>query len=210
MSISAIGSSGDLSSILRTSGLSADKIAVVQKDVQDLQESTSPSISASGTSSLDSESFRKALESRIDSDVESGKLSEQDGTAVKQALGLTDAASADGSADADADGDTTDAAAGTAASGGAGRAGGHGGGGGGTAEKTEVSRTETVSKGVKTIVILYDDGSSETQTSFTSDPDTKPSNDTGASSAEAAQAYGQGADAYLKTLDPGTLFDVKA
>ncbi|MCJ2177309.1 hypothetical protein [Novosphingobium album (ex Hu et al. 2023)] len=208
MSISAVGSSNDLSTMLRTSGLSAEKIAVVQKDVEDLQNS-SPSISASAAQSLDSESFRKALESRIDSDVQSGKLSAEDGDAVKQALGLNGTESADGSGDSDSD--SADAAT-TAAAGRSARAGGpHGGGGGsGSAEKTEVSRTETVSKGVKTTVILYDDGSTETQTAFTSDPDTKPLNDTVPSSVEAAQAYGQGADAWRKSIEPGTLFDVKA
>ena len=206
MSITAIGSSSDLSSMLRTSGLSADKIEIVQKDVEDLQNSTS--ISVSGAQSLDSESFRKALESRIDSDVEAGKLSEEDGDAVKQALGLNDTGSADGAEGTGSE--TADAASEASASGGAGRAGG-GGGGGGEAEKAEVSRTETVSKGVKTTVIVYDDGSSETTTSFTSDPDTKPSSDSGSTtSAEAAKAYGQGAEAYLSAIEPGTLFDVQA
>lgn len=205
MSLSAIGSSNDLSTLLRTSGLSADKIAVVQKDVEDLQKS-SPSVSASGTQSLDSEAFRTALESRIDSDVSAGKLSEADGAAVKQALGLTDPAE-NGDTEA-ASGSAGAATASAAATGGSGRAGGPGGGG--TAEKTEVSRTETVAKGVKTTTVLYDDGSTETTTTFTSDPDTKTSNDTGPSSADAAEAYGQGAEAWLKAIEPGTLFDVKA
>lgn len=209
MSLSVAGSNNDLSTLLRTSGLSADKVAVVQKDVEDLQKS-SPSISASVTQPLDSEAFRKALESRIDSDVQSGKLSAGDGDTVKQALGLNETSAADGSSGtaSGSTGTTTTAAAAAGSGQAAGPRGG--GGGGGSTEKTEVSRTETVSKGVKTTIILYDDGSTDTQTTFTADPDTKTSNDTGASSAEAAQAYGQGADAYRKTLEPGTLFDVKA
>lgn len=56
---------------------------------------------------------------------------------------------------------------------------------------------------MKTTVITYDDGTSDTQTSFTTDPDSKPSSN-------AEKAYGQDAGSYLASLDPGTLFKVSA
>ncbi|MEJ2409171.1 MAG: hypothetical protein P8Y58_00240 [Novosphingobium sp.] len=137
MPIAATGSPSDLSSMLRTSGLSADKIKVVQKNVDDIRKSAS--MPSSAVPPLDGAAFRKALDARIESDVAVGKLSQGDGAAVKQALGLNDAAAGESPADADGDSAAADAPV-----------------------------------------------------------------------ANAAKAYRQGADTYLSTIGPGTLFDVQA
>jgi hypothetical protein len=96
-----------------------------------------------------------------------------------------------------------------AATGGASKAGGgHGGGGGGgddSANKTELSRTVTVSGSVETTVITYTDGTSDTTTGAATSEDQARYGDA------AAKADGdtKAAD-YLSTIPPGTLVDTEA
>lgn len=200
-SISATSSSTDLTSLLRASGLSLKAAEVVQDDVDQLQPTISTSSSTAQT--LDSESFRRALSARIDSDVSNGDLTDEEAKAVKQTLGLEEqitTGSSDETSDDGSSGSSTVSSGQSAAPAG----GGGGGGGGGEEQKTEVSRTETIAKGVKTTIIVYDDGTTETQTSFTTDPDTRPANE------EEGRDFSKRTESYLSSIDPGTLFSVYA
>lgn len=201
---SAASSGSTLASLLQTSGLSADKIKIVEGDLADTQQSLASSMSASVSGTVDSTAFRAAIDAKIADDVASGKLTAKDAEAVGKALDQIERAASGASASADASG----AASVTAAAAGSARpAGGHDGGGGGDT-KTEVSRVETVVGGIMTTVITYSDGTTETQTSVTTDPDTGSAN--AASGAKAGKSDEQKAQDYLASLQPGTLFNVMA
>ncbi|MCJ2182470.1 hypothetical protein MTR62_07140 [Novosphingobium sp. 1949] len=194
MSISAIGASTDVTSLLRGASLSLSTLAVVSDDIEEITQSGS-TVSAR---TLDTATFQAALSARIDEDVASGQLSESEAAKVKQALGLT---SEDGT---DTASDETEASSGTQAANTVAAPSGGGGGSGGESEKTEVSRSETIANGIKTTVIVYDDGSSETQVSYTMAPNTPPE-------PLIASAYGQDdAESYLFHMTPGTFVDIAA
>lgn len=195
---SAASSGSTLASLLQTSGLSADKIKIVEGDLADTRQSLASSMSASVSGTVDSTAFRAAIDAKIADDVASGKLTAKDAEAVGKALDQIEGAASGASASTDASG----AASVTAAA-----AGGHGGGGGGDT-KTEVSRVETVAGGIMTTVITYSDGSTETQTSVTTDPDTGSTNAT--SGTKTGKSDEQKAQDYLASLQPGTLFNVMA
>ncbi|WP_292959523.1 hypothetical protein [Novosphingobium sp. UBA1939] len=195
---SAASSGSTLASLLQTSGLSADKIKIVEGDLADTRQSLASSMSASVSGTVDSTAFRAAIDAKIADDVASGKLTAKDAEAVGKALDQIEGTASGASASTDASG----AASVTAAA-----AGGHGGGGGGDT-KTEVSRVETVAGGIMTTVITYSDGSTETQTSVTTDPDTGSTNAT--SGTKTGKSDEQKAQDYLASLQPGTLFNVMA
>ncbi|HEX7857395.1 MAG TPA: hypothetical protein VF503_27255 [Sphingobium sp.] len=214
MSIGAVGSNTQLATSLQAAGLSSDKIKLVETDLQQAQQSST----ASGSSGVDSKAVRATLDKQISADVASGKLSQDDADKIGKALDQMDG--------------TTTASGGA---GGAGKAGGPpgggGGGGGGSTEKTEQSRTVTVAGGVKTTVITYTDGSTETQTAVDfSDADTssaakakkadEPSKTDDAAragksgksggSSETAASDDKAVQEYLSKIEPGSLFDAYA
>ncbi len=202
MSIGAVGSGTDITSLLRANGLSSTTADYVASEVQDVTQASGPI----STQTLDQESVSAALSARIDADVAAGKLSASDASTIKQTLGLSEDTSSGESSTATTAAASTEASASSASSAASG-AGGAGGGGGGSddsSDKTEVSRTETIANGVKTTVIVYDDGSSETQVAYTAAPDTSQS-------AAVASAYGQeDADSYLASIAHGTFLDTQA
>ena len=71
---SAASSGSTLASLLQTSGLSADKIKIVEGDLADTQQSLASSMSASVSGTVDSTAFRAAIDAKIADDVASGKL----------------------------------------------------------------------------------------------------------------------------------------
>jgi len=188
------GSNSALSALLKAGGASAKAVDVVAKDIADIEKASA----ASGTQSLSSDSLKTALSSKIDADVASGKLTEKDASAVKQALGLPSQDTSDGST-AQA-GASSGAACGSGAKGHGDGDGDHGGGG---AAKTEVSRVDTVANGLKTTVITYSDATTDTQTTVTTDPDTKAKN-------PVEEAYAPDAGSYVKSLEPGSLVQTMA
>jgi hypothetical protein len=198
---SAASSGSTLASLLQTSGLSADKIKIVEGDLADTRQSLASSMSASVSGTVDSTAFRAAIDAKIADDVASGKLTAKDAEAVGKALDQIEG-TASGATPTQWSSLGQAAAAGTARP-----AGGHGGGGGGDT-KTEVSRVETVAGGIMTTVITYSDGSTETQTSVTTEPDTGSTNAT--SGTKTGKSDEQKAQDYLASLQPGTLFNVMA
>lgn len=192
MSISAVVSGTEISSLLRGSGLTTSRIAYVANEIADLEQATS----AIATRTLDNDAFRTALAARIDSDVAAGKLNESDGRTIKQALGLplqrdtengTEPTSSDSASPPPQTVRTSPDGTAT-----------------GEAGKSEISRSETIAGGVRTVVILYDDGTSESEVSYTTEPDTPVV-------PFVASAYGQeDAETYLLTIAHGTFVDLHA
>ncbi|MET0365316.1 MAG: hypothetical protein ABW169_11760 [Sphingobium sp.] len=193
-SIGSVGASGSnaVVSALQSKGLSQDKIKIVEDDLQEAQAGTS-----TGSQAVDAKAVRAALDSKIADDVASGTLSEEDAATISKALDEMDGTATSGAS----------ASGGAKGAGGARPAGGGGGGGGGSEEKTELSRTETVSGGVKTTVITYTDGTTETKTTYGA-TDTSPK--AGSSSASASDQDADAAQNYLSKIEPGTLFDAYA
>lgn len=227
MTIGSIGSNSALTTSLQAQGLSTNAIKLVETDLQQVQTA-----GGSSSTSVDGATVRAALDQKISDDVASGKLSQDDADKIGKALDQMDgSATANGSA-------TTASAGGTA---GAGHAGGGapagGGGGGGSSEKTELSRTVTVSGGIKTTVITYTDGTTETKTTVdVTDKDTsakgkvedkdkienkgradKNGKTSGADTDAKAGDKAVGdptadptTQAYLSQIEPGSLFDAYA
>jgi hypothetical protein len=83
---SAASSGSTLASLLQTSGLSADKIKIVEGDLADTRQSLASSMSASVSGTVDSTAFRAAIDAKIADDVASGKLTAKDAEAVGKAL----------------------------------------------------------------------------------------------------------------------------
>lgn len=197
MGISAVVSGTEISSLLRGSGLAAHRVAIVEDEIQDLEQQ----VTTIASRTLDNDAFRTALAARIDSDVAAGTLSQSDGTRIKRALGLTgeqDTAEAEDAVPAQAGIVTTarQGANGTRAAGSGNASAAKG--------KSEVSRSETIANGVKTTLVLFDDGTSETQVSYTTAPDTPVI-------PFVASAYGfEDASSYLLTIAHGTFLDLRA
>jgi len=219
MTIGSVNSNSALTSSLQAQGLSTDTIKLVATDLRQVQTAA-----GSTSSSVDGATVRAALDQKISDDVASGKLSQDDADKIGKALDQMD-----GTASAGASASSGTAQGGKA--GGAPPAGGGGGGGGGSSEKTELSRTVTVSGGVKTTVITYTDGTTETKTQVdVTDKDSSAKgkvddkadgkDKTGAASAAkdakktGASAYDDKTDTtaqdYLAKIEPGSLFDAYA
>ncbi|MFT3966008.1 MAG: hypothetical protein QM690_09020 [Sphingobium sp.] len=195
MSIGSVGSSNNpLISALRQAGLSSDKIGIVQEDVEEVVANSIPA-----GSGVDGLTVRQALDAQIAEDVKSGDLSEEDAAKIAKVLDEMEGKAA---------GETAETAGGGEAQGAGGGGPAGGGGGGGSTEKTELSRTETVSGGIKTTTITYTDGTTETETSFVSEPDTKSA--ANAAKEDTASNDIRTAQDYLSKIEPGTLFDAYA
>ncbi|QJU60010.1 hypothetical protein HL653_21740 [Sphingomonas sp. AP4-R1] len=194
--ITAASSTSALQTRLVSSGVSTAKAKLVQDDLDSALKATG----AGGTARP--ASVRAALDQKIAADVASGKLSEADAATIGKALDRMGDASVAASGDSGAA--TGDAGAAQAAGG---AHGGGGGGGGRSAAKTELSRIVTVAGAIKTTVVTYTDGTSETST--------------GAANAEDKARYGH-ADAtddadpqtkvgtYLAGIAPGSLVEGEA
>lgn len=201
MSVTAVTSGAEVTNLLRGTGLTSYQTRLSETQADDLQQAQLQQTAAISASAINADALRQALVAQIDSDVADGKLSQEDATQVKQALGLADTenASEDSAAsDEDSGGlvthSTTQAA---------GHAGG-GAGGGSESEPSEISRTESIANGVKTTVILYDDGTTETQVTYTTTPDTPQV-------PLVASAYGkEDAESYLLNIAHGTFLDLRA
>lgn len=194
MSVNSVNANGTLSSALQAQGLSADKISLVERDLQKAETSVS---GGSGlTIGVDPGAVRAALDKIIADDVASGKLTQADADKIGEGLDAMEAAASSGTA---AGGGSAGAAPG------AGGGGGGGGGGSSESEKTELSRTVTVAGGVKTTTILYTDGTSETETAV----DLSAQDSTSAASAASASPDKATQD-YLTTIQSGSLFSTFA
>ncbi len=167
MTIGLVSTSNPLASSLAMQGLTSSQIELVEADLDEALKNAG--VDSGQSTSVDMKSVRAALDAAIADDVKKGNLSQDDAGKIGKALDQMDAAA------------TTESVEGGASTGGGAPAGGAGGGGGGGAsgsEKTEVSRTVTVSGGVKTTVILYSDGTNDTETSVDlSAKDTKAASD---------------------------------
>ena len=201
MSIASVGSrdaaySALLSSRLQAQGLSAQKTALVLGDAKVALEK----IQSVRGGPPDKAAIRDALESRIDADVASGRLTEADAKTVNYTLDQIDP---QGAAPAHSQG--------VGGHKGGGPHGGGGEGGGGSANKTELSETVTVTGQLKKTTILYTDGTTESTTTVlgNSAKDSKyvksPVYDLMKASAETNGAADKTRN-YLATLDPGSLF----
>lgn len=156
-------------------------------------------LDAQTSDAIDMERMRATLDQRIDQDLASGNLSSNDAAAVRLTLDVIDAQNVDTQAvDENAQAtaanaaqtDSTDevqAGTNTAAS--------------QTAVRTVLSETVTVAGSVKTTVIAYSDGTSETTTTVATPEDILQYGST--AEQEAAQAT---AMKYLATIEAGTLF----
>ncbi|PZU10934.1 hypothetical protein [Sphingomonas sp.] len=178
---------------LESSGLSSAKADLVQSDLN------AAVADAGGSGAAKPASVREALDKRIAADVASGKLSESDATDIRKTLDKM----GDASVTASADTTSPTTASSTAGQASAGKGGG--GGGGGEASKTELSRTVTVAGTVKTTIITYTDGTSETTTSTASSAD-KSRYGKAAQSADRPTTP----DTYLASIEPGSLMDTAA
>jgi hypothetical protein len=220
-SVSATASDSFLSR-LETNGLSASKAQLVEDDLSQVESSSGST--GSSSSSIDMQTMRAALDAKIDEDVSSGKLSETDAAAVRKTLdqmgGQTDDTGTTGQSSAattKAAATQSEGAAQTGASGGA-----TGGGAGGSTAKTEVSETVTINGPLKTTVITYSDGSTQTTTTVATETDEQKYGKQQASQDAAATANAADTSAasnagtntaamkYLSTLAPGTLFSQMA
>ena len=212
MSVTSVGSrdaaySALLSSRLQAQGLSPQKTALVLGDAKVALEK----IQAVRSGPPDKAAIRDALESRIASDVASGKLTEEDAKTVNATLDQIDQQGPPGQPPEGA------GAQHRGGGGGPHGGGGHGGGegGGSSANKTELSETVTVTGKLKKTTILYTDGTSESSTTVLTDSakDSKylksPVYDLMKASAETTGAADKTRN-YLSTLDPGSLFNFTA
>lgn len=214
-SSSTPSSSNPLTSLLQTQGLSASKIDLVETDLDKILEEAGSNSDPS--SKVDAQSVRAALDKAISADVKSGKLSQADADKIGKALDQMDAAAA---AQQGAEGPVGSP---LSAEGMTGAPGGGAGGGSANSEKTEISRTVTVSGGIKTTVIVYSDGTSDTETSVDfsgQDSKAKPASaapsddkDHAAKAVAAEPGTAPQADldpsvkAYLSTIRSGSLFN---
>lgn len=194
--IIASASTTALQTTLQSSGISTAKAKLVQTDLDQ-------AVQSAGGASAKPASVREALDKQIQADVASGKLSKDDAATIDKALDqMGDTAVA---ASADTDATQTASAGGAAKAGGGGHAGGGGGGGGGSSTKTELSETVTVAGSVKTTVITYTDGTSDTTTSVaTSQDEQRYGHDATKAESDATVTN------YLSSLPPGTLVDTEA
>jgi hypothetical protein len=191
--IIAASSSTALQTKLVSSGISSAKAELVQSDLDS-------AIKAAGSgAAAKPASVRQALDTQIAADVASGKLSKSDAAAIDKALDKM------GDASIAASGDSETAATGAGGAQAAGGAGGGGGGAGGSASKTELSRTVTVSGQIKTTVIAYTDGTSETTTSAANAEDQTRYGRAGADAGEQAKVSD-----YLASIPPGSLVEAEA
>jgi hypothetical protein len=209
MSIGSIGSSAALSSLLQAKGLASDTIDLIEDDLELAQKAGGSQMLAT---SINGGTVRTALDKQISDDVTSGKLSEEDAAKIGEALDQLE-------------GKTTEAKSGSALAGGAARpaGGGGGGGAGGSSEKTELSRTVTVSGGITTTIITYTDGTTETETSVATEEDIKSSAaksgksedvDKSKSGTDATAKPGAASDPavqdYLAQIEPGSILEAYA
>lgn len=209
MSIGSIGSSAALSSLLQAKGLASDTIDLIEDDLELAQKAGGSQMLAT---SINGGTVRTALDKQISDDVTSGKLSEEDAAKIGEALDQLE-------------GKTTEAKSGSALAGGAARpaGGGGGGGAGGSSEKTELSRTVTVSGGITTTIITYTDGTTETETSVATEEDIKSSAaksgksedvDKSKSGTDATAKPGAVSDPavqdYLAQIEPGSILEAYA
>jgi hypothetical protein len=178
--------------MLHSKGLSADKAQRVQDE---LAQSVSASTAADGK--VDGTAVRAKLDQQISADVASGKLTREDAATITKALDDADKASGTSGASPAADGAKA-----------AGRSGGGGGGRSSattdSAEKTELSRIETISGDIKTTTISYTDGTSETTTGPANGEKSKKDQIAQPAAAEAT------AKTWLAKIVPGTLVDTLA
>lgn len=212
LGIGSAGTNNPLASALKAQGLSSDTIEIVTADFEEIRESGAGS---GGAGKVDAASVRAALDGKLKDDVASGKISQEDADKVTAALDKMDSAAKGAAAPAGGE------AASAGKAGGGGAPSGGGGGSSGESEKTELSRTVTVADGIKTTVITYDDGSTETETSvdLSGDDTAKNAVDDAADPKEKADpavaaAYGaseaDSVEGYLATIEPGSLFDIQA
>lgn len=192
MAIGSIGSSNPLLRDLQSAGISSQKAKVAADDItQALQ-----SVGRNGKGAPDPAKVRDAVNERIADDVKSGKLSQADADKVFKTLDNLQAKFA-------ANGPPP----------GAGPGGGGGAAGGGEASKVELSRTVTVSGGVRTTTIVYTDGSTETSSQVDTGAggdDAKNGSDKVNQAANAPYAANPAVNKlldYLKSVKPGSLFE---
>lgn len=196
MMVSSVSSTNSFVTQLKANGLSANKVTIVEKDLAAV-EKASAFASGSTTTTISSASVRAALNTKIDADVSSGKLSASDAAAVKKTLDKIDAQSGASTTTSQ----STSAARGSSADAPT-KAGKAGGGGGGSSAKTEVSETVTVTGSTKTTTITYSDNTTDTTTTTA----------TAADQAEYAKpavsdATNNVAKTYLSTIEPGSLIN---
>lgn len=176
----------NLTSKLEAAGLSSDKIDLVEDQLEDVVKTATEQ----GSGTTNASAIRSALDAKLEEDVKSGQLSQEDADKITAALDALEGDTA-----------TEDRAAQNAAACG----GGGGGGGAGTSsEKTEVSRTETISGNIKTTTITYDDGTTEEETSAASEAEMAAAS--GAAEPEKASGT-QGSDQQAAKQQGGSLDD---
>mgnify|MGYP001554427583 CR=1 FL=1 len=200
MTISSVSSTNSFAVQLKANGLSASTVKLVENDLT-VAEKASAFASGSTTATISSATVRAALNTKIDADVSSGKISASDAAAVKKTLDKIDSQSGAATSASQA----TPAAGGTAASAPAkaGKAGGGGhGGGGGSSGKTELSETITVSGTTKTTTIIYSDNTTETTTTTATAADMAEYAEPAAS-----DTANNVAKTYLSTIEPGSLIN---
>jgi len=191
MAIGSIGSSNPLLRDLQSAGISSQKAKLAADDItQALQ-----SVGRNGKGAPDPAKVRDAVNERIADDVKSGKLSQADADKVFKTLDNLQAKFA-------ANGPPPGAGP-----------GGGGATGGGEASKVELSRTVTVSGGVRTTTIVYTDGSTETSSQVDTGAggdDAKNGSDKVNQAANAPYAANPAVNKlldYLKSVTPGSLFE---
>lgn len=195
--ITAASSTTALQTRLVSSGVSTAKAKLVQDDLDSAIKAVG------GDGSTKPASVRAALDQKIAADVASGKLSEEDAATIDKALDRMGDASVAASGESGSASSQT-----TAVPAGGGQGGGGGAGGGGSASKTELSRIVTVAGAIKTTVITYTDGTSETSTSAASSEDKARYGHAAAAEADTDPQAKVGA--FLASVTPGSLMDAEA
>lgn len=182
--------------VTRVTNNPADNTAAINAQIaQDAQAE----LDEQTADAVDMERMRATLDQRIDQDLASGTLSSSDAAAVRLTLDVIDAQTIDTQA---ADESTQTSAASTAQTDstdevqpGTNTAASE------SAARTVLNETVTVAGSVKTTVITYSDGTSETMTTVATPEDILQYGST--AEQEAAQAT---AMRYLATIEAGTLF----
>lgn len=168
--------------------------AAVNAQIAQDAQSNATDLDTSTSDAVDAATVRATLDQRINQDLASGTLSSSDAVAVRltldeidaQSIATADQTNAANSTQTDST-DAVQAGTNTAAS--------------QSAVRTVLSETVTVAGSVKTTVITYSDGTSETSTTVATPEDILQYGT--AAEQEAAQAT---AMKYLATIEPGTLF----
>ncbi len=202
MLISSVSWTGSLLNRLEANGLSASKAKLVETALNAAEMATPASI-GSASATVTSAAVRAALDTTIDADVSSGKLSVSDAALVKKTLDGIDGGVTGSSTTSQATTSKADTAS-TGSSASAGSPGPDGGSGGGSS-KTELSDTVTITGSIKTTLITYTDNTTSTNTTTATASD-KAKYDKSIS----ANTGSEVAQKYLSAIEPGSLINLTA